>query len=339
MLGLDIGTRYVKAILLENKGEQIEVVALACEPILGDAFAEREIKDFDAVSNAIRKIKHNLKTKIKDVSVAVSGAAVLTKVVHMAPDQTDLELEGQIELEADSLIPFPLEDVYLDFERLGTQTDGRDDVLLSVAHKNMLNSRITLLREVEFEPKVVDIEGYALGNALLQFEPFTDDAAHCCFCIGASQLQLTVIHGGKITYSKELAFGVDNLISDLSILHAMDKQTAAQQLRSGQLPESWKSDTYPQFLGNLQQHINRALQLYNNATNEEIPNSLLLCGGGATIEGLVEDLAADLGARITLFDPLQNLIFAEGLDKSTFHGPQFVIAAGLACRSFNPCHI
>ncbi len=339
MLGLDIGTRYVKAILLEKKDDQLQVTALACEPILGDAFAEREVKDFDAVSNAIRKIKHNLKLKVKDVCVAVSGASVLTKVVQMTPDQSDLELEGQIELEADSLIPFPLEDVYLDFEPLGTITDGKDDILLSVSHKNMLDSRITLLREVEFEPKVVDIEGYALGNALLHFGQFKDDKAHCCFCIGASQLQLTVIQDGKIAYSKELPFGVDNLIADLSILHGLDKQTAGQQLRSGQLPESWKFDTYPQFLGNLQQHINRALQLYTSATKSELPESLLFCGGGTAIDGLIEDLGTDLNKSITIFDPLTHLTFAENVDRTSIIGAQFIIAAGLACRSFNPCHI
>ncbi|WP_332460722.1 type IV pilus biogenesis protein PilM [Paraneptunicella aestuarii] len=341
MLGLDIGTRYVKALLLEKKGEQLHVNAMACEPILGDAFAEREIKDFDAVSNAIRKIKHNLKLKVKDVAVAVSGAAALTKVVQMPSGQTDLELEGQIELEADSLIPYPLEDVYLDFEVLGVNNSDseKNDILLSVAHKNIVDSRITLLRELEFEPKVMDMEGYALGNSLVQFISGEPEKIHCCFCVGASQLQLTVIQGNRVIYSKEFPFGVDKLISDLCLLHGLDKITAAKQLHSNELPESWKFDTYPQFLGNLQQHINRALQLYQNASNAPLPEQLLLCGGASAIEGLVDDLSSDLGKSIKLFNPLDSMILSEDIKSSSLFGSQFAIAAGLAIRSLDPCHI
>ena len=340
MLGLDIGTRFVKAVLLEQKNGQIALTGLACEPIAGDAFSDREIKDFDAVANAIKKVRMALKNpKIKQVCAAVSGAAVLSKVVYMPQGQSDYELEIQLELEADSLIPFPIDDVYLDFERLaGQQTDAnKDDILLSVAHKNMIDSRITLLREVEFEPKILDIEGYALGNALIHLGHFDTHSITCCFCLGASQLQLTVIESNEVIYSKELPFGVDNLLGDLSLVYNLDKSTATRQLLANQLPDTWRTDIYPQFLGNLQQQINRALQLYSNATHHELPEALVLTGGGAAIEYLAEDLSIDLNKTIQLFNPFAHI------DTSQFDtltaSSQYAIAAGLACRSFNPCHI
>lgn len=340
MLGLDIGTRFVKAVLLEQSNNQIVLKGLASEAITGDAFTDREIKDFDAVANAIKKVRLALKNpKVKQVCAAVSGAAVLSKVVHMPKNQSDYELEAQLELEADSLIPFPIDDVYLDFERIeGQHTDpNKDDILLSVAHKNMIDSRITLLQEVEFEPKILDIEGYALGNALINLGDFSQNAITCCFCLGASQLQLTVVQNNSVIYSKELPFGVDNLLNDLCLVYNIDKPTAAQQLTENQLPENWRSDIYPQFLGNLQQQINRALQLYSSATHHDMPENLVLTGGGAAIEQLAEDLSTDLNKPIALFNPF------EAINTSQFESiaasPQYAIAAGLACRSFNPCHI
>lgn len=340
MLGLDIGTRFVKAVLLEQKNDQLVLAGVASEAIIGDAFVDREIKDFDAVANAIKKVRLSLKRpNMKRVCVAVSGAAVLSKVVYMPKGQSDFELETQLELEADSLIPFPIDDIYFDFERIeGQQTvPGKDDILLSVAHKNIINSRITLLREVELEPKIIDIEGYALGHALINLSPFSKNDNLCCFCVGASQLQLTVIQNNRVIYSKELPFGVDNLVTDLSLIYSLDKQTATRQLIDNTLPENWRVDLYPQFLGNLQQQINRALQLYHSATHYDLPEQLVFTGGGTAIPQLVDDLSTDLNKPIQLFDPFDR-IDTSNVD-TILVSSQYAIAAGLAYRGFNPCHI
>ncbi|GAA0858793.1 type IV pilus assembly protein PilM [Aliiglaciecola litoralis] len=343
IIGLDIGTRYVKAVLFESEGDQIKVQSFACEQINGNAFTDREIRDFDAVGNALKKVKLALKTKKKDVAVAVSGSSVLSKVVFMDPDQQDFELESQIEIEADSLIPYPLEEVYMDFEEIGeskTHT-GKVDVLLSAAHKDMVDSRITLLREVEFEPKVMDIEGYALGNAVREFANTEEGKASVCINIGASQLQLCVVKDDRVIYSKEHSFGMDSLIQDLSIIHTLDKQETEQQLVAGELPATWRQDTFPIFLANLNQHISRALQMYISSTHADRPEHILVCGGGANIEEIATDLENELGVSVSIFNPFANMQVSEKAAQQGFDkvAPQLAIAAGLASRSFNPCHM
>ncbi len=343
MIGLDIGTRFVKAVLLEKDGDQIKVQGYACEAIAGNAFAEREIKDFDAVSNAIKKVKLALKTKNKLVATAVSGSSVLSKIVYMDPDQNDFELEGQIEIEADSLIPYPLDEVYLDFEEVGESKThaGKVDVLLSAAHKDMVNSRITLLREVQFDPKVMDIEGYALGNALRTFATQEGDEPICCINLGASQLQVCVVKDGEVIYSKEHSFGLDTLIQDISLMHTLDRQEAEQQLINGELPGNWRQDTLPIFVSNLNQHISRAMQMYISSTHASRPQSILISGGGANIEGLSEELESELGVSISVFNPFESMTLSEKVQQQNLDkvASQLTIAAGLACRSFDSCHI
>ena len=347
IIGLDIGTRYIKAVLLEKDGKQVKLQGFACEQINGNAFTDREIKDFDAVSTALRKVKLGLKTKNNAVAVAVSGTSVLTKIVHMDPDQNDFELEGQIELEVDSLIPYPLEEVYLDFEELGKSKThiGKVDVLLSAAHKDIVDSRITLIREVSFEPKVMDIETYALGNALSAFarnQPDTSEQdAICCLNIGASLLQVCVVKNNSVIYSKEHAFGVDSLIQDLSIVHTLERQETEQQLIKGELPTNWRQDTFPIFLANLTQHISRAMQMYISSTHAQRPESLLICGGGANISQITSDLESELSVDVQVFNPFQNMQISDSVKKQGFENiaPQLAIAAGLAYRSFDPCHI
>ena len=345
LLGLDIGSRYVKAVLLSKEGEQYVLQDFACEAITGNAFVEREIKDFEPVSNALKKIKKSLKIKKKPVAAGVSGTSVLTKVVYMDPGQTDHELEGQIEIEADSLIPYPLEEVYLDFEELGESMThvGKVDVLLSAAHRDLVDSRITLLREVEFEPKLMDIEGYALGNAMSTFMPstITNRDIYCCINIGASQLQITVIENDAVTYSKEHQFGSDMLVQDLAMMNGMDRDEIDRQLISGNLPEGWKEHNYPPFLANLQQSISRALQTYVSTTQKNRPEIIYLSGGIANLDGLSEDLSTDLSMTVELFDPFSEMKISEkALSKNIQDfAPQLAIAAGLASRGFNPWHL
>lgn len=343
IVGLDIGTRQIKAVLLEQAGNGYALQAFACETVTKIAFNEREIKDFEAVSIALKKVKNSLKTKHKQVAIAVSGTSVISKVVYMAPEQNDFELESQIEIEADSLIPYPLEEVYLDFEELGeskTHT-GKVNVLLTAAHKDLVDSRLTLVREAPFEPKIVDVEGYALGNALDYFYPAGQDERVCCINIGASLLHMCVVENGEVIYSKEHGFGLNMLVSDLAAIHMLEREEAERQLLSHTLPANWIDDTLPVFVANLQQQINRAIQMYMSTLHAERPQKLLVSGGGATIPQLVDTLQQDLGLKIEVFNPFADMTINAKVsnDELASVAPQLAIAAGLASRSFSQWHM
>ncbi|GGW78893.1 type IV pilus assembly protein PilM [Alteromonas halophila] len=343
IVGLDIGTRQIKAVWLEQSGDKYVLQGIACESINKTAFSEREIKDYEAISLALKKIRNVLKTKLKLVNVAVAGTSVISKVVYMDPDQNDFELESQIEIEADSLIPYPLEEVYLDFEELGESAThtGKVDVLLTAAHKDMVDGRLLLAREANFEPKIVDVEGYALGNAIDFFHEHQQEERVCCLNIGASLLQVCVWENGKVVYTKEHAFGLNALISDLAAIHMVDVEDAERQLLNNELPSNWVDDTLPIFAANLQQHINRALQMFMTSNHAEQPKKLLLSGGAATIAPLVDILRQDLNTEIEVLNPFSNMEINPKLDQQRVNelAPQLAIAAGLASRSFVSWHI
>lgn len=344
IVGLDIGTRCIKAVVMEGVEGDYTLTAFACEPIIKDAFREREVNDFEAVSIALRKVRMALKTKLKPSAIAVAGASVISKIVHMEPDQTDYELEGQIEVEADSLIPYPLEEVYLDFEEVGMSEShsGKVNVLLTAAHRDVVDTRSTLVRELNFEPMVVDVETYALGNALDYFYPHEEDAKEiCCINIGASLLQVCVWHDGSIVYTKEHTFGVDSLIQDLSLVHMLDRKDTEEQLINNTLPSNWISDTLPIFAANLQQQINRALQMYMSNQHVDRPEKILLVGAGAVIPSLVDSLQQDLGIKVEIFNPFTNVKISDKLNSDQVQqvAPLLAIAAGLASRGMSRWHM
>jgi type IV pilus assembly protein PilM len=152
---------------------------------------------------------------------------------------------------------------------------------------------------------------------------------------------MCAVKDGQVIYTKDHNFGIDALIQDLMMLFSQERSQIEQQLTDGTLPETWKQDAYPMFLANLQQHINRALQVYISASGEPRPNTLLICGGGGYLTSLPEDLSADLGIEVICFNPFTNMLMAENIHQRDLEqvSGQLIIAAGLACRSFQPWHI
>ena len=134
---------------------------------------------------------------------------------------------------------------------------------------------------------------------------------------------------------------MDALIQDLTMLYSQERSQIEQQLTDGTLPETWKQDAYPMFLANLQQNINRALQLFISASGEVRPSTLLICGGGGHLTSLPEDLTADLGIEVICFNPFADMKIADNLNQADLEqvSGQLIIAAGLASRSFQPWHI
>jgi type IV pilus assembly protein PilM len=338
IIGLDIGTKFIKAVCLDISDDETKVVAYACEPIVGNAFVEREIKDFDAVSMALKKVKHNLKSKTKACALAVSGSSVISKLVFMEPDQSDFALESQIEIEADSLIPYPLSEVYLDFEELrDSETHvGKVEVLLSAAHKDLVDSRMTVVREVPFEPKIIEIESNVLSEAFIQYRDgkIEDDDISCCVSVGASLLQISVVSNRQVIYAKEHAFGLNKLNQDLSLIYAVELAEVEAQIANNSAPEEWFIESLPSFVASLQQQIQRALQMYTATTHKSMPSTLYLAGGIANLPNITQELEKELSIPVELFDPFKNMVISDKVnaEKLTSIAPQMSIAVGLATR-------
>ena len=341
VLGIDIGSKYVKAVELSAIQGVLQVVSYAYEPIIGQAINDREIKDFDAVSRALKKVSMAMKSKNKNIAIAVAGGAVISKIIHMDQHQSDFELENQIEIEADSLIPYPLEEVYLDFERLKLSTTHLDkvEVLLTAAHKDIVDSRLTLVRESKYAPQIVDTETNALANAFLLQNP-DSEAPQCLVNIGASLLQLCVIQGGEVIYAKEHNFGLNKLVSDIALINNTDEQSIESQLHTNSLPEEQLREPLNMYITTLQQQLDRALQMYVNSTHKALPSKISLAGGISRLHKISELLSVDWPYECALFDPFLNIALSDKISRTSLQAmkSQLAIATGLASRSIQTWH-
>jgi len=117
LLGLDISSSAVKLLEISRNGSRYKVESYLVRPLPPNTVVEKNINDVDALSDTIRKVVSQ--AKAKDTAVAVSGSSVITKVIEMPSELNDQAMETQIALEADQYIPYPLDEVALDFEIIG----------------------------------------------------------------------------------------------------------------------------------------------------------------------------------------------------------------------------
>jgi type IV pilus assembly protein PilM len=132
---------------LGGSEQRYRVESYAVEPLPGNPVTDRNITDVHVVGETIARAVKKSGTRVKTAACAVSGAAVITKVISMPSALSEDELETQIRLEADQYIPYPLEEVKLDFEVLGPseREPDRVDVLLAASRNDNVEVLVAAL--------------------------------------------------------------------------------------------------------------------------------------------------------------------------------------------------
>jgi type IV pilus assembly protein PilM len=347
MVGIDIGSHSVKAILLSQGTNGYKLEAMAIEPMPRGAVIDREIQDIEAVGNVIAKIRKQITSSIKNAAAAVSGQTVITKVIYMDASLSEDELDSQIEIEADSLIPYPLDEVSLDFEVLSeNESDpSKVNVLLSAARTESIEARVAALEAGGFTARVIDVESYTLSrvNELL-VDMLPDDASEKLIAmvdIGATMTLFSASQAGKEIYTKDQLFGSEQYTRSIVSYYNVSFEEAEMAKINGDLPPNYTFEVLAPFHTVLVQQIRRAIQMFLTSSGKEQIDYLILSGGTALVEGVEQLLADELGIHTVIANPFTNMDIAESIDEDRLAqvAPQFIVATGLALRSFSPWHI
>ena len=143
LVGLDISSSAVKLLELSKSGSRYRVESYAVEPLPPNSVVEKNITDVEAVGEAIRRAVKRSGTRTRHAAVAIAGSSVISKIIPMPAGMSDDDMESQIEFEADQYVPYPLEEVNLDFEVLGPSEKNPDtvDVLLAACRSENVDMR------------------------------------------------------------------------------------------------------------------------------------------------------------------------------------------------------
>jgi len=342
MVGIDIGSHEVKAVLLGKIAEGYKIQAYAVVPVKKGAVSDHDIRDADAVIESLRQLKRQLPKSCKYAAVAVSGSAVMTKVIYMDAALTEAEMEAQIEIEADNLIPYSLDEVSIDFETLNVNKadPSKVEVLLSACRTENIDSRVDVLDAVDLEAKVVDVEGYALGRAyeLIAGQLPADIAKGVVVLvdIGANMTTFAVVENGETTFIREQAFGGESFTQSILSFYGLPYEQAEKAKVEGDLPRNYMFEVLSPFQNQLLQQIKRTLQIYCTSNGKDKVDQLVLCGGTSKLVGMATLLTNEMGVPAIIADPFKGALRADDSVQKQLQPNigKYMIACGLALRSY-----
>ncbi len=342
VIGLDISSTSVKLLELSRHGDRYRVETYAVKPLPPNAVVEKNINDQEAVAEVIRAMVKQSKTKLKYAAVAVAGSAVITKMIDLPAGLSDDAMETQISLEADQYIPFPLEEVAIDFEVQGVSPRNPEqvEVLLAACRRENVEMRASVLQLSELIPEKVDIEAYSMERAFeLISEQLEDQEGQvvAIIDIGATMTTLSVLVDGKTVYTREQLFGGKQLTEEIQRRYGLSREEAGLAKKQGGLPDDYESEVLAPFKEAVVQQVTRSLQFFFSASQYNDVDYIILAGGVASLEGLVGLIEEKLGTQTVVANPFARMSVSSRVNAVSLanDAPSLMIVTGLAMRSFD----
>jgi type IV pilus assembly protein PilM len=344
LIGLDISTSAVKMVELTESGKDAyRVERYAIEQLARDAVVDGNIANLEAVAEAVRRCWTRLGTSTKYVAMSLPTAAVITKKIILPANLREMEMEVQVESEANQYIPFALDEVNLDFQVLGPAPSSPDEVevLIAASRKEKVEDRVASAEAAELKPIVMDVESFAMQAAFELLRPQLSvegrDQIIALVDIGAVATKVMVLRGDQPVYSREQAFGGGQLTQEIMRAYGMSFEEAESVKRSGSAPENYEPELLRPFVESLALEVSRALQFFFTSTQFNQVHHIVLAGGCAAIPGVDEVVATRTQVPTVIANPFAGMVPSSRIRPRQLmaDAPLLMGACGLALRRFD----
>ena len=345
LFGLDISSSSVKMLEIVDAGKAAyRVERYSIEPLPRDAVVDGNINNLEAVTEAVRRAHKRLGTRTKHVAMAVPTGAVISKKIVVAAGLPEAELELQVETEANQYIPFALEEVNLDFQSLGPSAANPEEqeVLIAATRKEKVEDRVAVAESAGLKALVMDVESFAqqaaLGLVVQSLPSGGTDQNVAVVDIGANVMNVTVLRNDQSIYTREQAFGGNQLTQDIVSRYGMSPEEAENAKRTGGLPDDFDAEVLRPFMENLSMEVQRALQFFFTSTQYHSIDHILLAGGSAVIPGLDAIVNTRTQVPTSVANPFAAMQTSPRvqLKRLMIDAPSLIVACGLAMRRFDP---
>lgn len=311
LVGLDIGASDVCLVELgasARGGWTLE--RLGTEPLGRGWVNEGQVEDFDAVVAAVRRLLNRTATRHRRVALALPASAVMTRRLVLPAGLRDDELEQLVRLEIEEHIPFPLEEVSLDFAVAGPLTGaiGQVEVFVAASRQERVQDRQGVAEAAGLLPVVMDIETHASQRALQRWlvarSLGVPGALLAWFDVGQVVMRLQILQDGATLHEHEQ--GLEPLAGAGERGHTLTARRIAQALQ----------------------------QFFASAPHHAVDH-VLLSGPAAAAEGLCLRVAELTGFDTVRVDPFEGMVLGSAVDREMQQrdASACLLACGLAMRT------
>ncbi|MEW6214950.1 MAG: type IV pilus assembly protein PilM, partial [Nitrospirota bacterium] len=296
------------------------------------------IIDSFRLTDSLKELLRKTKIKTKDAVIGIAGhSSVIIKRISL-PEMSEEELSESIKFEAEQYVPFDIEDVNLDFQILGPKEEaGQMDVILVAVKKDILNEYVSVVREADINPVIVDVNSFALENIYEINYEIEPDKNVAIVNIGASTINMNILKEGVSVFTRDSAVGSNIHTEALQREFNLTYENAERLKRGEPLENVSLEDAFSvielvseEIIG----EVNRSFEYFRSTTLQEDINEVILSGGCALIKDFSKLLAERVGIETKVIEPFKNIKIPKRFDATYIEemAPIAAVATGLALR-------
>lgn len=328
-LGLDVGSRYLKVVQMSHARQAPEVSRIAMRALTkgGD-----DVHAGTSVVEAVVQLFRDSGLKQRGVVTGVAGHGVIAKRIELERMKPS-ELREVIRWEAEQHLPFDTASVELDFQIL-TPGDPMD-VLLVAAKRDLVHEATEVVRTAGLAVEVLDVDGFALRNALIHNHPEAAEGVVMAADIGWETTTMVVVEEGIPAVTRDFHFGVRSLCKAAQRETGLGARSTEAMIR-GQRVSPGLQAVIESAADEMAVGLGRASAFLKTRSADLGLGRVYLSGGGARIPGLAEALGRILSVETHVANPFERIpvrpdacVDVELEEVS----PMLLLPVGLALRS------
>ncbi len=342
LFGVDVSASGIKLVGLGGQEERLVLQHCAMEALSVGCVIDGAIEQVDEAAATLQKLVKRTGAKTKKIALALPSSSVITKKIAIPSGLTPLEMEEHVEVEAKQYIPFPLDEVSLDFFGMGASPDrqGQDDVVIAAARREHVQNLQDFAEAAGMVPVIVDIHSYALrlgiGRILDVQAKATPGTLSVLYKLGATKTSMQVLRGKDLVYERDQTIGGAQLTQKIASQYGLSAAEAESRKCLGNLGQGYETAVLAPFVATLVQELARGLQLFFNSTPYNKVNQVFLTGGGALLGGLAAAVAAETQVPCAIVNPFEGMVVGADIQRKQVlqDAPAYLGACGLALRRF-----
>ena len=251
---------------------------------------------------------------------------------------TDEELSESIKWEAEQYIPFSIDDVNVDFQKLGAgAAEGQADVLLVAVKKDKINDYVNLVKEAGLEPVVMDVDAFALAN-MYELNYDVEAGVTALLNIGASVMNINILKDGISIFTRDITVGGNRYTEALQRDFGLTYEDA-EKVKRGEEVEGADKEQIAGVMSSVTDDIvsetQRSFEFFRSTTGSERVSRVLVSGGCARIGNFTAVLSERLEIPVEVSNPFKNIkVDPKRFDSALISdsAPLCAVAVGLAIR-------